>query len=423
MRPIHPLRAVIIAAWKDLLVTFKDRGLLVIIIGLPMVVSMLNGVINQRFGSASSENLSFPVALVNLDDGEYGRQVAVILDGIDVLDLQNVATPAEAQDQVLSSKSLAAIVIPAGLSRAIQEYRPSVIEVLVDPTQQQLATAMTGIVREVITPLVVQGQVSYAVRRLMADVSEYQTISPQERISVEAQMTAMEMSQISQMMSAPWIKVEARTQTGEEIVMIPDNIFSLLVPSFTVMFAFFLIGHMGAELLREKREGSLRRLFAAPVPRWAILAGKMLAFLVVVLVQVTLIFGVANLAFDMPLGSSLPGLIIISAALGLAVTGLGMLLAALSKSERQADSLGLLLGFGLAGLGGCFIIGSPVPLYKSGGLIQTISLLVPHSHALIGYDLLLNLGGGFIDVLPQAGILLAFALVFFLIAAWRFKFD
>ena len=52
-----------------------------------------------------------------------------------------------------------------------------------------------------------------------------------------------------------------------------------------------------------------------------------------------------------------------------------------------------------------------------------ISKFIPHAHALLGYDALLIQGKGLVDVLPEVGILLGFALVFMLVAAWRFKYE
>jgi ABC-type multidrug transport system permease subunit len=69
------------------------------------------------------------------------------------------------------------------------------------------------------------------------------------------------------------------------------------------------------------------------------------------------------------------------------------------------------------------VIGSPVPLYKSGGVIEILSKLTPQSHALLGYDALLNQGAGLVAVLPQVAILCSFALVFLIIASLRFKYE
>jgi len=197
----------------------------------------------------------------------------------------------------------------------------------------------------------------------------------------------------------------------------------LFVPSFTVLFAFFIVGAISSDLLEEKRLGSLRRLIAAPMPRWVIIAGKMLTYLVIVLLQVVVMFGVANVVFAMPLGSSLPALLLVTLAMGLAATGIGMLVAALAKSDSQANSIGMLLGFGLGGLGGCFLVGSPVPLYKSGGLIEILSRLTPQAHAMLAFDQVINANAGVVAVLPEVGILLGYAVVCLLLAAWRLRWD
>ncbi len=55
--------------------------------------------------------------------------------------------------------------------------------------------------------------------------------------------------------------------------------------------------------------------------------------------------------------------------------------------------------------------------------LRSISYIVPHSWALKGYQNLMVRGLGLQEVLPQVGVLLGFALLFFLIAIWRFRFD
>jgi ABC-2 type transport system permease protein len=80
------------------------------------------------------------------------------------------------------------------------------------------------------------------------------------------------------------------------------------------------------------------------------------------------------------------------------------------------------LGFILAGLGGCISM-SAVPLYKGGGVMELISKFTPQAHALLGYDTLLIQGKGLVDVMPEVGILLGFALVFMLVAAWKFRYE
>ena len=77
----------------------------------------------------------------------------------------------------------------------------------------------------------------------------------------------------------------------------------------------------------------------------------------VVVMQVVLLLGVYNAVFAMPLGRSLLGLLLVTLALALAAT-----------------SLGMVLGFVLGGLGGSIQIGL-TPLYRGKGLLGFISQL------------------------------------------------
>src|SRR5207244_13308774 len=52
--------------------------------------------------------------------------------------------------------------------------------------------------------------------------------------------------------------------------------YQLLVPSYTVMFAFFLVLTVGWLFVSERRQGTLKRLRAAPLTRSQILLGKLL---------------------------------------------------------------------------------------------------------------------------------------------------
>jgi len=237
----------------------------------------------------------------------------------------------------------------------------------------------------------------------------------------EAQNFALMMTQVQEIQHNPLIAVKLQGLAEAE-VWAPDNIFALTMPAFVVMFAFFIVPAMSTELLNEKREGSLCRLLAAPIQRSAVILGKMLAYLLIVCLQVLVIFGIGNIIFDMPLGVSFIGIALATLSLGLAATSLGMLVAAVSKTERQADSIGMVQAFVLAGLGGCIMIG-PVPLYQSGGVLGTISNLIPHAHVLMAYSDLMVKDATAVQVLPQVGILLAFATLFFAIAAWRFQYD
>ncbi len=422
MKPTNALRSILSVAWKDLQVILKDRGFLVVVVFLPSIFSVLFGTINQKSLDSSRQSITLPIALVNQDAGEYGAQIAKTFSEIESFKVTTLDSPASAEEQVRSSQVIAAILIPPGLTQNVNAYQPSEIQVLIDPTQKAYANILPGILKEVLSPISLVGEMTYGIRTLLADYPPYLQANEASKRGLEAQSLAVNLAEVQKEQSDPWVKVQAITSTGKDLVLVPDNIFAMVVPSFVVMFVFFIVGNMASNLLIERQEGTLRRLMTAPIPRWTIIAGKMLAYLVLVIAQVVLIFGGASLIFDMPLGNSILGLALLTLSMGLAATGLGMLIAAISKTNRQADTTGTLLGFVLGGLGGSIVFGI-VPLYKGGGTMELITRFIPHSYALRGFDALMIQGKGLVDVLPEVGFLLGFALLFMVVAAWRFRYE
>jgi len=196
-----------------------------------------------------------------------------------------------------------------------------------------------------------------------------------------------------------------------------DNAHSYTTPSYAVMFAFFIIGVIAASLLREKEEGTFRRLLASPIHKGSIIAGTMLAYMLVVGLQVLVVFGVGSGFFDIPLGESPLGLLLITAALAWAATGLGMLVAALARTRSQADGVGVVLSLVMAAVGGAIV---PIP---DEGFLHLLSQFTPHAHAIEGYLKLTTQGAGVADILPQVGLLTGVGFFFFIIAVWRFRFE
>jgi ABC-2 type transport system permease protein len=97
-------------------------------------------------------------------------------------------------------------------------------------------------------------------------------------------------------------------------------------------------------------------------------------------------------------------------------TGVATLLGSLFASEQQAGPVALLLGPGLAALGG-----SMVPLEIFPKTARTIAHITPHAWANEAFSKLLKHGGDLVTVLPQIGVLLAFAAVAIAAAVWRLR--
>ena len=196
------------------------------------------------------------------------------------------------------------------------------------------------------------------------------------------------------------------------------------VPGWALFGVFFISGILAGSILEEKRVGSFRRLIAAPMSRPTMLLGKLVPHVIVNLIQITILFLVGY--FVLPFtglprlewGAHPEGLIVISICASITANALGLMLAALAKSEQQLGGLSTLLVVTLAAIGGVM-----VPRFVMPQFMQSLSIISPHAWALNAYQDLLVRGYGVSEILPDCAVLLAMAAVFFAIALWRFKWD
>jgi linearmycin/streptolysin S transport system permease protein len=415
------LRTTLAVTWKELQVTFRDRGLLAILFLLPLVFASLFSLSQQGAAdlATGATALTVEVFLVNEDAGPYGAQVAETLKQMTILRVEELGSAAEADERIGAGERTAAIVIPAGFSAGIDAYQPTEVEVVVDPVQQALAGVVVGLANFAVTPASTQGELLEGTRRFIEQSGVLEGAPPEVQAAVEAQTAGAIMAQLQQMQANPPITVvtEGPTATGRSF-----NLMDAFMPAFAVMFAFFLTGHIGQTFHTERDQGTFRRLLASPLSRTSLVAGPTVAYMLVVVAQVAFLFGIGAGLFKLELGDSLLGLVAVSLALGLTVATLGLLLGVIARTGRQADTLGTLVAFVLPFISGIFPMGGFEPTYMAGGVIGTIAMFIPHMHAAEGYRLVMTGEGTPETVLTQVVILLGFAAIFFVLASRRLRF-
>ncbi|QDT39113.1 ABC transporter permease [Stratiformator vulcanicus] len=222
-------------------------------------------------------------------------------------------------------------------------------------------------------------------------------------------------------------ELQAETN-GESIRLLPpqdltgpfdteDGVYNDIVPSYTVMFVFFLVNIMARSFLHERELGTLRRLRVAPIRPVSLLFGKTVPFFIISLCQTSLLFLVGRVLFGMSWGAEPWLLVPVIVSTSMAATALGLMVATLIKTDAQVSAYATSAVIILAGISGCFMPRKWLP-----DLMQQISLGTPHAWALIAYDGILN------DPTPDmaligrcCGVLVSFAVVFFALGAMRFE--
>jgi ABC-2 type transport system permease protein len=168
----------------------------------------------------------------------------------------------------------------------------------------------------------------------------------------------------------------------------------------------------------ERQKGTLHRLMTTPTTRATFLFGTILAQVLAALVQMALLVGFGAFVMKVNWGQSPAALVVMLVASALAASAMGTMLGTFVKSEGQALGLSIMLGMTMGLLGGCWY---PLELFPAA--VQSAVRVLPTTWAMNGLLEILLRNGGLVDILPYAGVLLGFAVLFFVIGIARFKYE
>jgi ABC-2 type transport system permease protein len=418
------MKEILALTWKDLTIFFKDRGGVILIFVQPfMFILIITYALSDVF---SAGDRPIRILAVNQDKG---RQAAALLDRLTDMKAFTIETSweghpltvQEVEHLIIKGKRSFALVFPPDFSELLEqdsrlrERRTNTVALIVDPnTTNQIAEPILGTLRGVLEQAAYASTIRKGTEGILSAVDDstlaVKTASPKTGLEGK-ESRGREKKQL------PAVTLERVAPAGMLGKNVPD-VYQQNVPGYTIYGIFWIVNLLAVSVLREKREGTFRRLRVAPLSRTAMLIGKWMPYYLVNIVQIVIMLGVSSLLFNMSLGHSAAGLIIVSLAAAAAATGLGVLVASMARTEAQISGLTLLLLLTLSVLGGCFI-----PRFIMPEWLQTVGLVTPHAWALDAYQDLLVRGYTFGEVLPKVGVLGAFAAIFFGIGVWRFRFE
>ncbi len=405
-------------AVKDIKILWRDRGLILQLFLLPLMFIMAFSFI-MSLGD-QEEVIRLPV--VNVDsDGEVAQGLLEGLTSVDGIEVVVYGSLGEAVAALDAGDIVRVLTIPAGFSADIQSGQRTTLELVNSP---DASAEQTAAVREVVSGVAstfsLETQLVEAFRQMdqmmaMAD-PEYQvftetTIEQQARSQFER---SREGALVSASMRLPTNLIGEREELGTQVT----------VAGFMVLFVFLTAQATAQSIYEEKKVGSFRRLLAAPMSKAELLGGKMIPNFIVTLVQIVVILAAGIFLFPLlgmeklTLGDDPLALVVLSMVLALCSCSIGVLIAAVARTESQVGSISSVGLWVMGALGGAFM-----PTFLLGGFIETVSKAVPHSWAATAYYDLLLRGKGIADIGPELAVLAGFTLVFTVIGIWRFEFD
>jgi ABC-2 type transport system permease protein len=218
------------------------------------------------------------------------------------------------------------------------------------------------------------------------------------------------------LMAAAPQRVSAVAGSTEDAINYDPRANSVAGQMITWMF-IPLIG-LSAMFAAERTGGTLRRILVTPTSKALFIGGTVFGQVLTALVQMALLITFGALVMNINWGDAPGALALVMLTATLAAASLGTMLGTFVNTEGQANGLAIMIGMVMAMMGGAWY---PIELFPE--VIRTAAQALPTYWAMRGFLNIAVRGQGLEGVLLESAILCGFALVFFAIGVWRFKYE
>jgi ABC-type multidrug transport system permease subunit len=356
---------------KEFIQVRRDPFTLRMIIALPVMQLFL-------FGYAiNTDPKHLPTGLLSADHSPYERTIVTALQNTGYYNIRPLATEAEGEQALADGDLLFVVNIPPGFARSVDRGdRPAVLmdADATDPATIGNATAALGALTSVLD------------RNLPAMVRSSSANLPFH------------------------FEVHARYNPEQLTVLniVPGLICVVLV--FSTLFVTTL------SITRETERGTMENLLAMPVRPIEVMLAKVVPYIAIGYIQVTLIVIIAVAVFGLPVRGSLWLLAMVFGLFIASNLALGITFSTIARNQMQAIQMAqftLLPSFILSGFMFPF---QGMPVWA-----QWIGEIFPITHALRIVRGLLLKGNGFSDIAPELWPMIAFTLIVATIATFSYR--
>lgn len=372
MSALAGLGRVAVITRKELLQLRRDRLTIGMMVMLPLMQLLL-------FGYAIDTDVRHsPTVVFDSDHSEPSRDLARRLEATGFYDLVGAVDgyPAIAR-AFRSGTAKVALVVPAGFAADLTAHRPTEVQLVVDGADAQTVASAT----QTAASVVASWSAELRVVRLRDHVPEPVSLS-----------------------TSTWYNPDLRTA-----VYIVPGLVGVILTMTMVMFTA-----MG--ITRERERGTLEQLIVSPVRSIELVIGKILPYLAIGYVQMTIVLVVGTLVFDVPFAGSWGLLYGLSSLFIAACLALGLFFSTIARTQQQAMQMSV---FYL--LPNLLLSGFMFPFEGMPKLAQAIGQAIPLTHFLRIIRGIVLRGATWTDLAPEVGWLAAIAGALVVASALRFQ--
>jgi len=365
--------------WK----TLKEQARDSVTLGLSLIIGSFFVLLYWLM--IPSGSTTYGVMVQNLDTGPRGKEAVSLLErlsypsGDPLLDVMLVDNQQKAENVLKDRDAEVLLIIPDNFSITLQA--------VVD--EKNPTPAQVTLIGDLTNPY-------YAVGAVMAGsvIDEYVQIQTGE-------IPPIQFSEIALGASA------GRSE------------FDLYIPGILIVSVVMLVFIVSMTITHEVETGTLRRLQMTSMKASELLIGISLPTILLGIVSLLLTLIVA-IALGFTSQGSIFAALLIGGITAIAVVGIGLIVAAFSKSVSQAF---IIANFPLIFF--MFFSGAvyPIPriiLFQAAGINISLYDVLPPTHAVMALNKILTLGSGLSDVLYELVSLLILSLLYYLLGIWLF---
>jgi len=363
-------------AWKELIQLRRDRPTLAMMVGLPVMQLLL-------FGYAINTDVRhIPTVIYDQDQSAESRDMIRRLEATGFYDMVgSVRSYAETQDAMRSGRARVSLVVPVDFSESIHAGRPTSLQLVVDGSDPQTVASAINTAAS----LSAQRSLEIMVGRL-------------SKSALGVSVTPLSLEPVT------WYNPELRTAT----YVVPGLVGVILTMTMIMLTAM--------AIARERERGTLEQLIVSPVRRIELIAGKIVPYVAIGYIQMSLILLVGRLVFDVPLVGSLGLLYALASVFIAANLSLGLFFSTIATTQQQAMQMSFFFM-----LPNILLSGFMFPFEAMPKPAQWLSQALPLTHFMRIVRGITLKGAGFSDALPELVWLFGILTVLVTLAALRFS--
>ncbi|MDE4139626.1 MULTISPECIES: ABC transporter permease [Rhodobacterales] len=365
---------------KELLQLRRDRLTFGMIVMIPLIQLVL-------FGYAiNTEVRHIPAAIVDQSNTDVSRALVQMVEATQVVRFESrFATVAEAEGAIMRADVRAAFIIPKDVSQRLvrnpavgARFSQGATDTTARPVAQWIADGSDTLV-------------AGAIRSLRTMPLEALLRQPSTRPTPTFEV-------------ALFYNPEQRT-----VVNIVPGLVGIILTMTMIMFT-------AAAIVRESERGNMEMLIATPIRPLELMIGKIVPFVGIGLIQVTIILGLGWALFSVTTTASVWTLLVVTLLFIIASLSLGLVISTIAKNQLQAMQMTIFVL-----LPSILLSGFMFPYEGMPEGAQRLADLLPVTHFLRIIRGVFLRDAGLADVLPDAAWLIGFAVLGMTIASLRFR--